>query len=647
MKKVTLFFLFTLVILILPKTVLAAEIVSDYFIDAYIGEDGSMLVNELIVPKGEFNGYSFEKRFNSTTFDGFTGTKDDLRGKSGIYNNGSYSNLFVTVVEQSSFEFIDIEDIRETISPFMLVDYATSGEYNKYTVTNLADGFDVKIFNPSGSKKVGFFISYIIEDVVVVHNDVAEISYPFIDNSFRENTKNMEIRVSLPSESSELKVWAHGPLNGEIQAPDNNHAVATIENLYAYNYLEIRMVFDRSIVPQATKRSGINALDYILEIETENADAANLDREAASAKMLMQKIIKIIVFGLYLIGAGVFFIYIYKKYDKELKNPLNSEYCREFPGDYGPAVMSYLMNNKKIKGNDVSATLLDLVQRKVLTLKEIPSKKRKKDYNFTLKKKDKKITESEEYLLDWFLNDIGDGKAVSLKEIKKVSKSQTSSIVFVKKYNTWVKKVKEQAKKENFFEVKKDILGKGSLYGLLGIVIFVLSYLFSIDYIFENIILKAAGFLVLIVGISFIVYVTTFSKKTIKGALHYYSWKGMKKFLLAFGRFKEKELPEIVLWEKYLVYAAALGVADKVEKQMKIKIKNIAETNPNFNYNTFTYMAIYSNGFSRNISSTINNSVSGAITSAVASSVSSSGSGGGGGFSGGGGGGFGGGGGRF
>ncbi len=121
----------------------------------------------------------------------------------------------------------------------------------------------------------------------------------------------------------------------------------------------------------------------------------------------------------------------------------------------------------------------------------------------------------------------------------------------------------------------------------------------------------------------------------------------MKKFLLAFGRFKEKELPEIVLWEKYLVYAAALGVADKVEKQMKIKIKNIAETNPNFNYNTFTYMAIYSNGFSRNISSTINNSVSGAITSAVASSVSSSGSGGGGGFSGGGGGGFGGGGGRF
>ncbi len=61
MKKVTLFFLFTLVILILPKTVLAAEIVSDYFIDAYIGEDGSMLVNELIVPKGEFNGYSFEK----------------------------------------------------------------------------------------------------------------------------------------------------------------------------------------------------------------------------------------------------------------------------------------------------------------------------------------------------------------------------------------------------------------------------------------------------------------------------------------------------------------------------------------------------------------------------------------------------------
>ena len=37
----------------------------------------------------------------------------------------------------------------------------------------------------------------------------------------------------------------------------------------------------------------------------------------------------------------------------------------------------------------------------------------------------------------------------------------------------------------------------------------------------------------------------------------------------------EKELPEIILWEKYLVYASIFGLAKKLAKDMEIKVQEM------------------------------------------------------------------------
>ena len=87
-------------------------------------------------------------------------------------------------------------------------------------------------------------------------------------------------------------------------------------------------------------------------------------------------------------------------------------------------------------------------------------------------------------------------------------------------------------------------------------------------------------------------------------------------------------MPELVIWEKFLVYATVFGIADKVLKQLKIVYPNIDET---LNVNTYTYMYLMMNtNFSSSFSSAVSTSIS---------STYSSGTGGGGGFSGGGGGG--------
>ena len=136
-------------------------------------------------------------------------------------------------------------------------------------------------------------------------------------------------------------------------------------------------------------------------------------------------------------------------------------------------------------------------------------------------------------------------------------------------------------------------------------------------------------------------------KKTQKGSEHYARWNAFKNFLDDFGSFELKELPEIILWERYLVYATIFGLADKVEKSMNVYISEMNIDATSDYYPMFFYI---------NLGPTIHSSVNNAINSAYqrqsanyANSHSSYSSGGGfgGGFSSGGGFGGGGGGGRF
>ena len=174
------------------------------------------------------------------------------------------------------------------------------------------------------------------------------------------------------------------------------------------------------------------------------------------------------------------------------------------------------------------------------------------------------------------------------------------------------------------------------IYSIIGII-----HLFVYNHFIQNVL--NFYLVVIFIALILIIYTAIAKKRTEKGALEYKKWKAFKEFLNDFGTMDEKSLPEIILWEKYLVYAVVLGCADKLSKTMKIKLENMnIDYTFSFDPITFTNLRIISHAVSSSISSArTHNSSSGG-------SNWSSGSGGGGGFSSGGGfGGGGGGGGRF
>jgi uncharacterized membrane protein len=46
-------------------------------------------------------------------------------------------------------------------------------------------------------------------------------------------------------------------------------------------------------------------------------------------------------------------------------------------------------------------------------------------------------------------------------------------------------------------------------------------------------------------------------------------WKAFRRFLKAFSSLPEAPALAVIIWEKYMVYATALGVAKQVEKQVR------------------------------------------------------------------------------
>ena len=633
MKKIIYFILLTL--FLIPLGVKAIETTDQFYMDITINTDGSIKVKELAKLSGTYNGRFRILEYNNSQAKQFNGDLDSFFS-SDIYNGSDITNIEVGKISTKSITF---DTFDEKVSYFEMVEDASPGEYGKYTLTKIGDQYKVKTFMPSNYNSV-FYLEYIVKDVVVIHNDVAEINWNLLGNSYEENIDDFKARITLPNEDSNLKVWLKGSektLNGVIKKDNNQKALVTFDFLGAYNPITVRLMFDKSEVPYATKYSGVDGKDKILEVEKKNAEEANRYREKIKRQNYAIKVVNILWLGVFLVSIVLFYL----KYDKEYKPEFEMEYLRELPSNNPPEVIEYIMS-KKISSNAFSASICNMILKKVFTIKDDPNSK--KNYIIIADDSKKEILSTQEQkVYDLLIDVVGNGKSVTTKELKEYGKKESNATTFINKFDGWKREVTKQGKNLNIYQET----GKYKFFmAMICLISFLICY---IDIQFE--VCNLFGIFNAIVGIIGLIYVLKSTKKTKEGIEEYTKWNAFKHFLKDFGRFDEKELPEIALWEKYLVYATALGCANEVQKAMKLKIEKLY---PNgLNENNPTYMDYYmmhriiEMDMANTVSSTINNAVSASRSTIAASQAASSSGGGGGSSFGGGFGGGGGGGGRF
>ena len=471
-------------------------------------------------------------------------------------------------------------------------------------------------------------IEYKVNDAITKYSDYAELYWQFIGNDFEISANKVKGTIYLPinvQNKENIKVWAHSKdLNGTIYATSLNKVEFDMDSYRSGRYVEVRILFPTSQIISTNRIYNSNILEKAINEETKWAEEANKQREFEDK---IYKYIEYVIYILIIVGT-VFFATKIKKYKNIVKkldklNPTYElEYYRDLPDEKATPGEAVFLLEKQYENffnmyfsQIFSATILNLSLKKYIELKVDNNKKGKESIKIVnLNKQVENLKDDEKEILEFILKALGTKEEITMKDLERYITRHSSLIT--KLIEKTHKNVKKSMKENNYFDeeaYKKytEYLVIMTLY-IIGAAIFTilflpLSIIFIINTVYCNKIMKKMNVL------------------TQAGLDQKEMWKGLKKYMEDFSLLNEKEVPALVLWEKYLVYATAFGISEKVLKQLKIVYPNIDELDTS----THMYFMYHSN-FNTNFSKAISSSIASAATY-------SSGSGSGGGFSGGGG----------
>ena len=490
-------------------------------------------------------------------------------------------------------------------------------------------------------------ISYKVEDAIGKYKDYSQLYWQFVGENFEIDANKIRGVIILPNEANnkeEIRVWGHTKgLNGEIYATDNDKIEFTIDDFKAGTYVEIRTLFPNYILNEEVKREyNHEILGTVLDEEEDWANEANRIRNIRNLLVVVYYIVIIIISILLIIN-------IIKKIKlivtRKLRKPSQEiTYFREIPReDASPGEAVYLLKKAKgnLQSNDIgkifSATILNFSLKKLIEVEEKQNEKGKEEIYIKLKDKEGilNLENKDEKEIGAFLISAFGGREnteINVKKLEKFIKNSSPRKILnlqedIKngfKGKLLERKIIDEEGQDKYLkEARKQITSIYICFMYVFLSILVIEKIGSLALI-GSIILGVILFIrIILSGIA----ITRINFYTQEGIDEIEKWKGLKKYMEEFSLLNEREVPEIAIWEKFLVYATAFGIADKVLKQIKIVYPDIEN---NINVNTYPYMhlMIHTN-FSRSFSSAISSSMSSAYSSA---------SGGGGGFSGGGGG---------
>ncbi|OEF96603.1 DUF2207 domain-containing protein [Desulfuribacillus alkaliarsenatis] len=558
--------------------------------------------------------------------------------------NGSFYGLYQWIYTQPGEEIVDII-VLENGQPYEFNPGTEFGPPGTYLVDSQPESVYIDWSFEATDEQRTFTLQYRVLNVVRVHEDVAELYYQFIGDDWEVGVEQVEINLKLPegAQENDIRAWGHGPLHGNVTINNTQLVTWDIDRLSARASLTGRVTFPVELVPAATNKTGELALPLILEQEQKWADEANKRREQARVNWILVPII--FITGL------VYSIIMWSRHGKAYKASFEGDYYRELPGAYTPAELGCLWRFDNVRAEDFTATIMDLARRGYFSIEETTRDVKGLfrtteaiDYKLTLHPsksiKDTDLLDHEQRVLQLLFEDVAtDNKTVTFHELETYSEKHDKA--FMKFWDAWKKKVQKQARSHRFFEAPSSgNVGKHAIAGVVGFILGIIIMIWQIAIDGQFI---AASIALIIASVIYIISLIFHQRRSREGQEQYVKWQAFRRFLQHFSNMDRHDIPSLVVWEHYLVYAIPLGVAKKVIEQLQLVYPNLQQDNYRFGHGWYYYNVHAMNQASLgnnidNMTTTISQSVQKSISTAT--SQTSSGSGGGGGFSGGGGGGF-------
>lgn len=371
--------------------------------------------------------------------------------------NLEYTNTLFKTFKIDKTKFNSIKDLKVSViskegkaEPFIDANqyyyHVPTGEYyflnrgNEYEVA-WGTGYEYSKGN------VKYKISYHVIDAITKYNDIAELYWQFVGSDFEIEAKRITGQIKLPEAAEskeEVKIWGHTPdLNGTINFVNNETIRFEVNNNKKRKMVEVRIAMPTDMILLSGREYNKDKLNSIIEEESKWANEANSKR---IGKIVLVALICIGVFGVFI----YFFIRNIKiiRTRKPLKPTVHYDYFRELPRkDATPLEALYLRYemfsdiHPNFFGKIFSATILNLVLKKAVSIEKITNEKGKEDQKIEILVEDIEsiTTKKDEILIFNFIKDACEksednaSKQITMSKLKKYINNNSTKVISLKR----------------------------------------------------------------------------------------------------------------------------------------------------------------------------------------------------------------------
>lgn len=461
-----------------------------------------------------------------------------------------------------------------------VTDFAAADAQGPLTVidpsTSVSHQWEWQLRRPMTDETATYTVTYRVRNAVQLGSDVGELNWQFMGTE-HPRIDRMSVVVRLPAtvpaalpttsddDTTVLRAFAHGPRDGLVQVRPSG-VIATVDGVPAGQFVELHVVIP---ISSFTSIGSTPLLAHVLAVERALiASESNQSSAATDAKHRHD-----LAFSMLPLMSGIAFVgttatWLVAGREKKSTEVLG-KYWRE-PLDDPPAIALTNLHRGDVPiGPAFAGTLVDLAQRgylRIVGVKEdgLIRSKTVHHYIWLGKEPGPDVRHYEQLVLDFVFRGQAQTSSEELRDWAKHhqtgAKAKLDAI--------------EGAVKRDYRALDYEDRGSNVARGVLALVcvgVVIASWALKV-YTHNGVMFIGVGLAVflLVLGLRLLM---NRSRAGVDAAA---KAEGLKKFLHDFSRLEDAPIGHLILWERYLVYAVALGVSAELLRGIEGRLPALA-----------------------------------------------------------------------
>ncbi len=422
---------------------------------------------------------------------------------------------------------------------------------------------------------------------LIKHNDTVQFYYKLWGDESPKVT-NMNIDVVAPGPVSQTTYFIH-PWGQEFNVQETSNSIFISKQSYpSGTYVEINLLMPTQWFtgPSSYFVKGTSSKQEIIEIEENERDYGQL----IGTVLLVVGVVLLICLPLLPWGIAIIVYYVHGREFTPLQINYNGLYEREPVQGFVPAQAEFFIDGQKEFTNSLQATIVSLAAQGFLKIE-----KQNKDYHLIFTDKKGKLNSLEKQVYDKLKGYVRVLAGKTVLSVNQFKNKHSQEREFYNWHNLWVKNVEKSLNTSQYI----DSHGFNLFSTLVGVIL-ILQFIFFIVFVLILEYFSVISLAIVLGGASSFVCFILFNKKKIwlsrwtkEGRVLNLKFTNFKKYLSDYSLMKEHPPESVVLWEQYLAYATAFGVAKKTVKAMEKVNPQFVEQTRNFNMFTYLYVASF------------------------------------------------------